>query len=512
MNRALSITPLLLLAVVVACQDRSVAPTAARPSFAAAGPAACPAHATVAVSDEPSLLSAIASAHPNHTIALNGMIELTHAAAFVTTDGLTLTCASPGSGLQARANAGIDRLVLVFSKHVRVEHLALDGTNVTVSAFLGTNDIGGSADHVSFVGNSVKCPAALASSCVFIAAPVYGGMAGVVVTDNDIQSDGTQAALQLQGLDTALVTRNRITALSPSTDGIRSNGSLHLTVTDNIVSGPWLAAIDFFDQNDSSDIERNELSPGGGDGMDLVGSIRLRFVSNTVQCGDVCFFGDGTQQVVVANNQFQSTGSTTGIHLQDGTDRDTVAGNTVTASVPSFAAALGGIRVRDGVNNVVVGNTLQGPWANSIAVTDEFNLDVERNSLQGAGGFGIGITTGGSFIPISITGSLFRDNRVTGAAIAGISARLACNNSFVGNDLSGNAGNVGVIFNETTGANTYAGNAMVVVDNGAFDCNGDGVNDPNIISGPGMARHGLHVGGALSTTEPQRKVHGILIQ
>src|SRR5438876_994129 len=126
MNRALSITPLLLLAVVVACQDRSVAPTAARPSFAAAGPAACPAHATVAVSDEPSLLSAIASAHPNDTIALNGMIELTHAAAFVTTDGLTLTCASPGSGLQARANAGIDRLVLVFSKHVRVEHLALD--------------------------------------------------------------------------------------------------------------------------------------------------------------------------------------------------------------------------------------------------------------------------------------------------------------------------------------------------------------------------------------------------
>jgi len=107
---------------------------------------------------------------------------------------------------------------------------------------------------------------------------------------------------------------------------------------------------------------------------------------------------------------------------------------------------------------------------------------------------------------------MFRANRATGAALAGISAQLACGNSFIGNDLQGNAGNVGLVFNETTGANTYAGNATLVVDNGAFDCNGDGVNDPNTISGPGMARHGLQLGAAVSGPEPVRTVRGITVQ
>src|SRR3989442_4915311 len=91
MNRALSITPLLLLAVVVACQDGSFAPTADRPSFAVAAPSACPSHADFVVSHEASLLSAVASAHPNETIAFTGMIVMTLADRVVRTDERTLT-------------------------------------------------------------------------------------------------------------------------------------------------------------------------------------------------------------------------------------------------------------------------------------------------------------------------------------------------------------------------------------------------------------------------------------
>jgi len=88
--------------------------------------------------------------------------------------------------------------------------------------------------------------------------------------------------------------------------------------------------------------------------------------------------------------------------------------------------------------------------------------------------------------------------------------RLACGNVFVGNNLQGNAGNVGLVFDVTSGANSYAGDPSVVVDNGGFDCNGDGVNDPNIITGPGAARHGPMLGSALS--DVARTVHGIRLQ
>jgi len=76
-----------------------------------------------------------------------------------------------------------------------------------------------------------------------------------------------------------------------------------------------------------------------------------------------------------------------------------------------------------------------------------------------------------------------RSNVVTSAGTGGVFAKLACGNAFVGNSLQGNAGNIGLLFDATTGANTLVGNGTIVIDNGAFDCNGDGVNDPNIITG-----------------------------
>lgn len=68
----------------------------------------------------------------------------------------------------------------------------------------------------------------------------------------------------------------------------------------------------------------------------------------------------------------------------------------------------------------------------------------------------------------------------------------------VGNNLQGNAGEMVLVFDIATGANTYVGNNNVVVDNGAFDCDGDGVNDPNVMAGPGVARRGMSIGLSVS--------------
>jgi len=225
--------------------------------------------------------------------------------------------------------------------------------------------------------------------------------------------------------------------------------------------------------------------------MDFIAGSGGRFTRNNVQCVGACLVADGSPGLVVAANQFQSAGSATGVHLQGGTDGDSVMGNTIVATAPSTAPNLGAIRVRDGINVVVADNTVHGPWANAIAATDLTGSDFERNSLQSAALYGIRLSSGVSFVPISMTSNSFRGNLVTGSGSAGMLAQLACNNQFIGNALQGNAGNVGAVFDVTTGANTLVGDGTIVVDNGSFDCNGDGVQDPNVITGSGPIRRGV---------------------
>ena len=79
---------------------------------------------------------------------------------------------------------------------------------------------------------------------------------------------------------------------------------------------------------------------------------------------------------------------------------------------------------------------------------------------------------------------------------------------FVGNDLQGNTGNIGLIFPDSSGANTFVGNGTIVVDDGVMDCDGDGVSDPNIITGAGAVLHGVTLGQVVSdaVTQPGRGI------
>ena len=87
-------------------------------------------------------------------------------------------------------------------------------------------------------------------------------------------------------------------------------------------------------------------------------------------------------------------------------------------------------------------------------------------------------------------------------------ATLTCRNAFAWNTLQGTGGGIGIFFDVTTGANVFVGNQTVIVDNGAFDCNDDGRNDPNIITG--TAHHGMRPDETVSSVV--RTIHGITIQ
>src|SRR5881396_1764470 len=119
-------------------------------------------------------------------------------------------------------------------------------------------------------------------------------------------------------------------------------------------------------------------------------------------------------------------------------------------------------------------------------------VDGIRTSSAGGGALGL------------VTRSVFSSNRVTGAGSAGVFAQRACANQFVSNDLRGNADGLGLLLNDSTGANVVTGvNNAVVLDNGAFDCDGDGGVDSNIITG-GVAHRGPPRPDTLSSSTRSR--------
>jgi hypothetical protein len=346
MNRFTRAVPLLL--VIAACEDRSVVPTAGRAAFAAAGPAACPATPTVMVSDEAGLRNAIATATPGAVIAISGMIGITQDDT-IATAGVTITCATPGSGLFAVAGSGVQDLLIAAAKGDVVDGLVLDASQAGDSPLAGFND--GTtffAESIRFTNNTGTCPPG--GECVFIS----GGL-GAVVTDNQFEARGSFSGIQLQ-VDVARV------------DGAR--------------------------------IERN----------------------------------------------------------------------TLVATAPSVGLRQGGIRPADAADVVIAANTLLGPWRNGLSAARLAHSRVEGNQFRGAVRNGIRLSDAApSFIAgTPASDDVFSNNRITASGEAGIFAHLACRNVFVGNNLQGNAGDVGAVFPDSSGANRLAGNGTIVVDDGAL--------------------------------------------
>src|SRR2546426_139226 len=368
---------------------------------------------------------------------------------------------------------------------------------------LERNDVGGALGNavrmvavqdVQIANNTVACGA---ESCALLQGA--GGDTRTTIADNRFESAGSNAGVQLMNMDGARVERNTVVATAAAAQGvfasgIAATGGANLVVTENVVTGPWTEAALSFDGVLAVRVERNQLSGALDDAVDLFGSEAAQFLNNAVQCGGSCFFASESPRLVIADNHFESGGSFTGVHLQTATDSDRVERNTIVATAPSTSSGLGGIRVRDGTNVVVADNVVQGPWSNSIATTTLTASQVVNNRLEGAVANGIRFNVGTASGPIAMINNVLRNNEVSGAGSAGILAQAACRNRFVLNNLNGNGGDIGLTLEATTGANTVVlrrGNTSSVIDNGSFDCDGDGQVDPNRITGPGRIRNNV---------------------
>lgn len=235
----------------------------------------------------------------------------------------------------------------------------------------------------------------------------------------------------------------------------------------------------------------------GGARSDVSG---FRLEGSTVECGWFgCLFLVNTPGSVIVDNTIEATHETgTGIHMQGApgsagfrTDGARIERNVVTAHVRSGAPPFGAIRPRDGSGIVVRDNVVRGPWSNGIATTEVENSTFDRNKIEGVTRFGIFFALI-AHRPITVRGSLFRANDISSAGGAAVFAQRACNNVFVGNRLTPKDGHPTIAFAATTGANAVLGPVAGIQDNGNQDCDGDGITDPNTMSG--KTRRGGYAG------------------
>ena len=235
----------------------------------------------------------------------------------------------------------------------------------------------------------------------------------------------------------------------------------------------------------------------------------LRLANNRVTCGtSVCAFLVGVADATIVDNDFESLQPlTTGVHIQGQgaefdqcsrdrpTDGTVVRRNTITTTDPS--TSFGGIRLRDGTNVVIEQNAVLGPWSNSIHASRICDSEIEKNKLEGAVWDGLLMWT-------DAYDNVIRNNKMTGAGEAGVLAGFACGNLFLGNNLNSNA-QWGAFFLPETGNNTLVGDKNVVVDDGDWDCDGDGEVDPNIITG--RVKSGVPLGRIISAAISSGKMN-----
>lgn len=244
-----------------------------------------------------------------------------------------------------------------------------------------------------------------------------------------------------------------------------------------------------------------------GDGV--ARSSNLTIADSEIVCApSACVFLIGAAGSVLENNDFVLDGASAAVWVQgsgprgpDGmssrpTDGTRVIGNRI-RSIRAGSPATRGIRVRDGEGLVVMDNDFSGPISNPIYVSNIRNSVIEKNRIPEPTTFGLYIA--GNLTNDRTVGTLIKNNHFTDAGIAGAYMDAACGNTFIGNNLRGSPRDGGLILDTRTGANAVNGVGKSVIDNGVFDCDGDGTIDSNVVAGSGTPRRGVRLGEMISS-------------
>jgi hypothetical protein len=327
MSRIKPFLAFVALIALVGCGDQAMEPeqtlTLPTPAFAKLDKKACPLVADVVVDNEADLLNILAAAGSGDVIGIDGIVPLT-AALEILNEGVTLTCATAGSGFTAAGP--YTYMVYVGASNVTLDRLIFDGTDA------GSGAVYADFDGVVFTRNVVYAGPDIGA--------FFPGANNATVVDNQfLATIPTGTGLHIQGGIVGLVvTGNTAETLVPSKffrfGGIRVHNAMGAVISDNVVIGPWLNGMSLT-LLEESQIERNLVKGAVNFGM--------AFSFNTG--------GQGMRNNVIRNNRFTGTGSA--------------------ESVPPWDLPPAGILANDACYNTFFGNNLNGNYNGVGAVFTE---------------------------------------------------------------------------------------------------------------------------------------------
>ena len=301
----------LVLVGLGACTESPVSPAhSTQPTLALSSANNCPANPDIVVSDNAGLQQAANTARPGSTIAIRGTIVET-GDVDVPTDGLTFTCATPGSGLAAAPGVGINWLLVVRSRGVTVQGLALDAREALDGATLAVNDPDENAvaGAFRFLDNQVSCGP---GQCLFIVSARFGAGRIAFVARNQFVASGAATGPQIQNFQDVTLEGNTVLANTPSGIGIMVNSGLHINAILNQVLGPWGTSVLYVDGVSESTAANNRLTGASIYGMRLGDTGRVQIVNNQIaSTGTAAVFVAGSCfDTFVQNSFLGTTGST----------------------------------------------------------------------------------------------------------------------------------------------------------------------------------------------------------
>jgi hypothetical protein len=405
--RAKQTLPILLIAgLAVGCSERDMELDGIlSPQFSKAVVAECASAPDHIVTDDYGLRDAMQNAEEGEVIAVDGLIS-TYRGAWSFVDGITITCATPGSGIVAADwQVSANNMLRIYGKGVTVTGLILDASQAPggpiYAEYNGTTRF---AEDLVFTNNEVKCGP---GTCLF-----FAGVAGSLIADNYFESAGSETGVHVQAAgellpdgskefpaDWTTVLRNTVVATAPSTGqtvdcprcylswgGIRIYSGQAAIVSKNVVEGPWansLAPADVyygrFDNNRLEDPARFGIAMSLNGVMEI--STRwIAFRNNRANGGGMggVLATSACGHVFLGNN-LQRNADNTGAIFDERTGNNTLVGNGTIVTdnggafdcdgdgLPDLNTITGARRILSGVN---LGNIV------SAAASSGRNLDI----------------------------------------------------------------------------------------------------------------------------------------
>src|SRR2546422_6371340 len=179
------------MGLFAACHEPTAAP--ARPLFSTVAATACPTPSNVIVTNEADLRAALSAATPGYVIGLDGFFGVA-ADVIVGSPDVTLTCATPGSGIFPQPGFSGAWLLQVHATGVTVDRLILDGGSAEGPYVAGADAGNGVfvADGAQLTNNRVTCGSPNGECAFFV------GTKNAVVADNRFESAGSGTGVHMQ--------------------------------------------------------------------------------------------------------------------------------------------------------------------------------------------------------------------------------------------------------------------------------------------------------------------------